>query len=74
MLNESHEAMKKRIDTVLNSGAINIDKWEKDTAPMILPKCILTAILEHQSTQYDGKGTSYQKQIKKEIKNIRYFL
>ena len=32
---------------------------------MILPKCIVTAILQDESTQYEGKGTSFEKQVKK---------
>ena len=74
MLNESHEAMIKKIDKVLNSGCVDVENWSKDNAPMILPKCIVTAILQNESTQYEGKGTSFEKQVKKEVKNIRYFL
>ena len=74
MLNESHESMLKKIDKVLNSGAIDIESWDENKKPMILPKCIVTAILQNESTQYEGKGTSYEKQVKKEVKNIRYFL
>ncbi len=74
MLNESHESMLKKIDKVLNSGAIDFESWDENKKPMILPKCIVTAILQNESTQYEGKGTSYEKQVKKEVKNIRYFL
>jgi hypothetical protein len=41
---------------------------------MIIPKCITTALLEQECTQWDASGTSFEKQIKKEVKNIRYFL
>jgi len=74
MLNESYNAMINKIDRVLNSGAIDIEGWEKDCSPMILPKIIVTAILQNESTQYEGKGTSFEKKIKKEVKNIRYFI
>lgn len=74
MLNESHELMIKKIDKVLNSGCVDVESWSEDNSPMILPKCIVTAILQHESTQYEGKGTSFEKQVKKEVKNIRYFL
>lgn len=74
MLTESHKDMLKKIDKVLNSGCVDIESWSKDDSPMILPKCIVTAILQDESTQYEGKGTSFEKQIKKEVKNIRYFL
>lgn len=74
LLNQSHEEMYWKIDAALNSGAIDIDSWEEDDSPMILPKIIITAILENESTQYQGKGTSFEKKIKKEVKNLRYFL
>lgn len=74
MLNSSHEAMIKNIDKALNSGVIDLDSWDEENAPMILPKCILTAILEQESTQYLCIGTSFEKRIKREVKNIRYFI
>ena len=74
LLNQSHEEMYFKIDAALNSGAIDIDSWQEDDSPMILPKIIITAILENESTQYQGKGTSFEKKIKKEVKNLRYFL
>lgn len=74
MLNESQEAMIKNIDKALNSGAIDIDGWSSEINPMILPKCITLAVLEQECTQWDASGTSFEKLIKKEVKNIRYFL
>jgi len=62
---ESHKEFGICVDT---------ESWSKDNSPMILPKCIVTAILQDESTQYEGKGTSFEKQVKKEVKNIRYFL
>lgn len=41
---------------------------------MILPKCIVTALLQNESRQYEGKGTSFEKTVKREVKNITYFL
>ncbi len=74
MLTESYGVMVKRIDRAIYSGAIDIDAWNPNDKPMILPKIITTAILRNESTQYDGKGTSFEKQIKKEVKNLQYFL
>lgn len=71
MLNESHEAMIKNIDKVLNSGAIDINSWDEK---MVLPKTITTAILQKESIQRDGRGTIYEKQVKKEVRNILYFI
>lgn len=74
MLKESHKAMIGKIDIVLNSGAVDIDAWSESYAPMILPKCIVIALLQNESRQYEGKGTSFEKRVKREIKNITYYL
>lgn len=74
MLNGSRLEMLRKIDRVLDSGVIDIDEWDENTNPMILPKCIVTALLQNEATQYDGKGTSFEKQIKKDVKNISYYL
>jgi hypothetical protein len=74
LLNQSNEAMINNIDKVLKSEAIDIDSWASEINPMIIPKCITTALLEQECTQWDASGTSFEKQIKKEVKNIRYFL
>lgn len=74
ILLESHNAMINKIDKILNSGAIDIDNWDEENAPMILPKIITIALLQYESTQYNGRGTSYEKQIKKEVKNLSYYI
>ena len=74
MLKQSHEAMVKKIDRALNSGAINVDAWNPNTYPMILPKCIVVALLEIEASQYDGVGTGYEKMMKAEVRNIRHFI
>jgi hypothetical protein len=74
MLRQSHKEMVAKIDKVLNSGAVDIDSWEENNNPMILPKCIVVAIMQGESSQYDGAGTSFEKQIKKEVANIRCFV
>lgn len=74
ILNDSHSAMLKDLTKVLDSGCVDIENWDRTNNPMVLPKIIATAILQHASTQCEGKGTSFQKKIKKEVKNIRYFL
>lgn len=74
MLKESYEAAIENIDKVLNSGAIDPEKWDENYNKMILPKSIVVAILEEEATQYDAKGTSFEKQVKKDAKNIRRFI
>jgi hypothetical protein len=74
MLNQSHEAMVRKIERALNSGAIDIDSWDESNNPMILPKCITIALLEDESTQYNGRGIAFEKEVKKEVRNIKCFL
>ena len=74
MLIESHKKALKNIDRALNSGCVDIESWDKENAPMVLPKTILTAILEEEARQYTARGTKYEKQINKQVKSIRYFL
>ena len=74
MLQESNEAMIKNIDKIFKSGAIDIESWSDTDKPMILPKCIVVALLQNESAQFEGKGTSFEKHIKKEVKNIRYYI
>ncbi len=74
MLKQSNKAMIDKVDNLLKSGAIDVDAWDESNAPMILPKCIVMALFEQESRQYSGTGTSFEKMIKREVKNIRYFL
>jgi hypothetical protein len=74
MINESKNAMKRDLVRVLNSGAIDIDAWDFNNAPMVLPKTIITALLKKESESYTGRGTKYEKEIKKNVANIRYFI
>jgi porphobilinogen deaminase len=74
MLKDSQEAMAKQIDRVLNSGAIDVDGWDEKDAPMVLPKTIMIAILQRESVQYEGRGTCHEKKMKKEVRNILYFI
>jgi len=74
MLIESHRKAIQNVDKVLDSGCIDIEGWDDENTPMILPKTILTAVLEHEALQYTARGTKYEKQVKKEVRNIHYFL
>lgn len=74
MLKESYRKADQKIDKAIRSGALNIEDWTPDNAPMVLPKIILTAILEDEARQYTGRGTCYEKKVKKEVRNLRYFL
>jgi hypothetical protein len=74
MLKESHKAQLKLVEKALDSGAIDIDAWDEKNGPMVTPKIIVVAILQRESDQYDGTGTGLEKRVKKEVKNLKYFL
>ena len=74
LINASHEAMLNKIDKAIDSDALDIDSWDNKINPMVIPKIITTAILKNESHQYEGKGTSFEKMIKRETKNLEYFL
>jgi len=74
MLALSQKSMIENIDIILNSGCIDIESWDEKNSPMIIPKCIVAALLDKESHQYLAKGTCFEKQIKKEVRNIRYFI
>jgi hypothetical protein len=74
MIKKSCNEMIKKVEKILNSGAIDIEKWDENYNSMILPKCIVNAILKDESDQYSAAGTSFEKEVKKEVKNIMLFL
>jgi hypothetical protein len=71
MLDDSFKSMKRYIERVVNSGCIDIDTWNPQDAPMVLPKAIITATLEQESTQYLGTGTKFERKVKSIVRNIR---
>ena len=74
MLKDSLKKMEANIDRALNSGALDIDDWDENSNPMILPKIIVKALIEDEARQYDGRGTSHEKMVKKEVANLKNFL
>ena len=66
--------MKKQVKRAIDSGALNIDDWDINVNPMILPKIIVKAILEDEATQYEARGTAFEKEVKKEVKNLKLFI
>ena len=62
------------IEKVLSSGAVDVEGWDSEYNSMILPKAIFIAMLRDTINGYSAKGTSFEKTIKKESKNIELFL
>lgn len=76
MLNDSHKAMLKKLETILNNThVIDLDNWDEKNAPMLLPKMIVTALLENDAKQYSPpKDYPNARQLKQQIKNISYII
>ena len=74
MLKESQEEMIEKIDTIIESGAVDVENWNENFNKMVIPKTIVTALLENESKQRDGRGTSFEKQVKRDVKDICNFL
>jgi hypothetical protein len=74
MLQQSQKEMEAKVEKALNSGALDIDDWDENSNPAILPKCIVIAIMEDEADQYKAKGTSFEKEVKKEVANLKCFI
>ena len=74
LLTESYKDAEKMINKAIDSGCLDIENWDSEINNWILPKAITIAILEKESNDYRAKGTSFEKQISKEVKNLSYFL
>lgn len=67
-LNKSFsEELEKELDKILESGCIDLKKYEND---FILPKIIFSSILKSESFQFAPMSKEYQQ----EIKNVSKFL
>ncbi len=74
MLKESFDKQKAKVDRALNSSAIDIDAWDENSNPMLIPKAIVVAILIDEADQHNCAGTSFEKEVKKNVKQIGYHL
>ncbi len=74
LLGEAVSHMKRKIVKALQSGVLDTEGWNEDVNGMILPKIILIAILENEANQYKAEGTSFEKEVKKEVANLKLFL
>jgi len=74
MLAESIQHMSQKVKKAISCGALDIENWDEKDAPMIIPKIIIQAVLQSEAEQYSAKGTSFERKINKEVKNLRYFI
>lgn len=73
ILYEAYLSAREAVSRAVNSGAINIDSYDENHR-MVLPKSIAAAVLEIEVRPLKGIGTSYERQVKKNIKNIKHFI
>ena len=74
MLKVSQFEMEKSIEKALNCGALDIDSWDEKNNPAILPKIIVMAVLQNEAEQYSAGGTCFEKEVNKNVKNLRCFI
>jgi len=74
MIADSTKAMEKKLTTLIESGAIDIEGYDTEHSPMVLPKSIVVALFESEAHQYKGTGTSSERLVKKNVRNFRYFI
>lgn len=68
--------MEKDIDRAINSGALDISKWDENVKPMVIPKSIVLVLITKQTynTTLNGKNTSLEKLVKSNVKNLLNFI
>jgi hypothetical protein len=72
LINNSAESMRKDLERVFLSGAINLGSYEDD---YVVPRTILLALLKEQlSKQAPTPFFSKRKQMEKDAKNIYIML
>jgi len=74
MIKNFQANMEAKIERALNSGALDIDSWEEDINPAILPKVIAIAVLEDTADGFKATGTCFEKEVKKEVANVKCFI
>jgi len=75
MMRDSQKHMMEKLEKVLVSGCIDLENWDAENAPMIVPKAIMCALLDNEHFQYaPPKTIASYKQWKKEKRNITYFI
>ena len=74
MAKESYGHLAEKFDKALDSGAIDIDEWSADDNPTILIRTIFIACLTDEIDRYSAAGTCFEKQVKKDVKNLLNFI
>lgn len=74
-LEYDYRDMRDRVvNRVLNSGAIDVDGWNPEYNRMILVHSVLIALFDSSADNRKATGTSFEKEVKSNVKNIRCFV
>ena len=74
MFKQTEKELDTKIDKIMRSGVIDMDTWDEDINPMIVPKMFMVAFLRDEAEQFSAKGTSFEKTLHKGALEIGYHL
>jgi len=67
--------INEKIDRALKSGCIDVEAWDENCNPMILPKSIIVAVYEDRARCFHpSKDSKRYKEVRKNVKNISLFI
>ena len=70
-LADAYIAMEAKIQKAIRCGALDIDGWDPEKNSLVIPKTIVCALLEGEIHNWNGNRTGFEKQIKKDVRNLR---
>jgi hypothetical protein len=74
LITNASESAKGQVEKAIKCGALNIDEWEEGRNQLIIPKIIAIAVIEENIDYLKGIRTGFEKEINKEVKNLKMFL
>jgi len=67
LISDAVSGMRKNMEKAISSGSMNIEEADDN---YILPRSLVIALLQEEINQFDCKGTDFEKEVKKNAKNI----
>ena len=71
LLADAYINMEKKIERAITCDALDIEGWDPEKNSLVIPKTIICALLEGEIHNWDGNRTGFEKQIKKDVRNLR---
>lgn len=69
-LNNAFEKMQEKITRAIQCDALDIEQYDSEFNTAIIPKTIVAALLLEEAEQWKCKGTSFEKQMEKDVKQL----